>query len=367
MPAIYQTMPAIYLTDMSKCLPRSALSKASQPNHWRTARYESEEVSGTMIVTGGISNAPDVTYPLEMTGWHAIYVGYATAIHGETVATRVRLASDPCFTTIEDRELDGLEVMTLREVFWKYAELTGQDIVFGQHSKGVEPGMAAGIGRPGGVAYVKLEPLSQARIECVRADRADARTRKVIVSNDGGVVGARDATVQEDVLEQVQLYRNSDVGRIDYAVACGDQTQYPSRVGYNLHEINAAEEHTPFARALVENLRTLIGKGIVPHRVAMRHAHSMGMEFYYMFRMALGGAAAPLSQPSRLFAQRPDLRMVDRDATPLPKLSFAFAEVQQHMLDIMEEVIDDEVDGINICWMRGLPVIGYEQPVVDAF
>lgn len=103
MPAIYQTMPAIYLTDMSKCLPRSALSKASQPNHWRTARYESEEVSGTMIVTGGISNAPDVTYPLEMTGWHAIYVGYATAIHGETVATRVRLASDPCFTTIEGR------------------------------------------------------------------------------------------------------------------------------------------------------------------------------------------------------------------------------------------------------------------------
>ena len=41
--------------------------------------------------------------------------------------------------------------------------------------------------------------------------------------------------------------------------------------------------------------------------------------------------------------------------------------LQQRVLDLMEEVIDDEVDGINICWMRGLPVIGYEQPVVDAF
>ena len=358
-------MCTIYLTDMSKCLPQSALAQTLQPKHWQVAEYEAEGLSGTMVVVGRLSDAPDLRYLLDVKGWHAIHVGYSTQIHGERSSIRVRLKSDPCFTTITDDELDELDVMTLREVFWKYADLTGEEILFGQHRKGA--GSPTSGMQSGAVAYVKLEPLSDSQVKAIQADRADTSKRRIIASNDGGFVGWRNASTEEDILEQVELYRHSDVGRIDWSVVSGEITKYPSKIGNNLHERNGDEAGNAYGKAYIENLRTLIDKGLVPHKVGIKHAHSMGMQVYYMFRMAMGGAPPPHCPSSTLFLKRPDLHMLDRDGTPLPKLSFAFPEVQQQVLSLMDEVLDDEVDGINICWIRGLRVIGYEKPVAEAF
>ena len=358
-------MSAIYLTDMSKCLPESALAETLQPKHWQIAKYETEAFSGKMIVVGRLSDAPDVRYPLDVKGWHAIHVGYATQMHGESTSIRVRLKSDRCFATFTDDELDALDVMTLREVFWKYADLTGEEVLFAQHRKG--RGAPRSGMQSGAAAYVKLEPLSDEQVKAIQADRADTSKRRIIASNDGGFVGWRDANTEEDILEQVELYRHSDVGRIDWSVVSGEITKYPSKIGNNLHERNGDEAYNAYGKAYIENLRTLIDKGLVPHKVGIKHAHSLGMQVYYMFRMAMGGAPPPFCGSSTLFIERPDLHMLDRDGTPLPKLSFAFPEVQQHVLSLMDEVIDDEVDGINICWIRGLRVIGYEKPVVEAF
>ncbi|MDP6358887.1 MAG: hypothetical protein QF473_27460, partial [Planctomycetota bacterium] len=322
-----------YLSDMSKCLPQSAHCRSIRAGHWRLLEYESDEVSGTMMFAGPLTDVPDVSYPLDVEGWHAIYIGYATQIHGEHVAVKARLQSDPCFQTIADDELDGLEVMTIREVFWRYADLTGEQIVFRQHSRqaGI-PGIDGFGRRSGGVAFVKLEPLLDTQVTRIREDRADTSRRRVIVSNDGGCIGALNVTTEEDILEHVELYRNSDVGRIDWSVVSGEIAKYPSRIGDNLHERDSDVAFSAYGKAYVDNLRTLIDKGLIPHRVAMKHAHSIGMQFYYMFRMALGPSTGPL------FEQRPELCMVDRDGTHLPKLSFAFAEVQQRVLDLMQEV-----------------------------
>ncbi|MDP7741515.1 MAG: hypothetical protein QGF67_08750 [Lentisphaeria bacterium] len=352
---------AVYLSDMSKCLPQSALSRTPQSKHWRLVEYESATVSGTMMVAASLSDTPDVEYPLEVTGWHAVYIGYATQMHGEHSAFKARLKHDPCFVTIADDEPDGLEVMTMRETFWRYADLTGESIIIGQHTTQVGLPATGGGRHWGGVAFVKLEPLSESQVAAIQADRADPGRRNIIASNDGGFVGWRNATTESDILEQVELYRDSDVGRIDWSVVSGEITKYPSKIGDNLHERNTDEAASVYAKALVDNLRTLIDKDLVPHKVAMKHAHGMGMKFYYMFRMALGPSSG------NLFTDRPELCMLDRDGTRLPKMSFAFPEVRQCVLDLMEEVIDDEVDGINICWIRGLRVIGYEQPVIDAF
>ena len=355
---------AIYLTDMSKCTPASALSKTTKIGHWRLVEYESELTNGTMILAGPLTRAPDVTYPLNVTGWHAIYLGYFPP-HLSCVnlaAIKIKLTSDPCFVTIADKQMDGLDVVTMREVLWKYADLTGEQIVFGQQSKG-RPA-------PGAVAYLKLVPLTDQQVQAIQADRADRSKRKIIVSNDGGFVAGRQATTKQDIWEQLELYRHSDIGRIDWSVASGDITKYPSKIGWNLHERIAEHGFRPHDRDYVANLKTLIDKGLVPHKVAMQHAHGMGIEFYYMFRMGISSYAPPMDRPATnggMFSARPDLRKVARDGTPLPTLSYAFKEVRQRMLDIMAEVIDDEVDGINICWIRGMPSIGYEEPAAKAF
>lgn len=353
---------AIYLSDMSRCWPESALSTTPKAGHWHLLAYESETVSGKMIFAGPVTEVPDVSHRLDLSGWHEIHIGYATQLHGEHVAVKVRLSSDPCYHTIADDEADGLETMTIREVFWKHADLTGEQIFFRQPSRQVCIAGLDGPGRrPGGVAFVKLVPISEEAVADIQADRNDVSRRKIIVSNDGGFVGERMATTKEDILETVELFRHSDIGRIDWSVVSGEITKYPSNIGDNLHLRDGDVATSPYAKAYVDNLRTLIDQGLIPHKVAMQHAHAIGLQFYYMFRMALGSMSSPL------FEQRPDLCLVDRDGTRLSKLSFAFPEVQQRVLALMDEVLDDEVDGINICWIRGLRVIGYEPPVLEAF
>ena len=354
----------IYLTDMSKCTPQSALSTTASSGHWRLVEYGSAQMNGTMILAGPLTEAPDVTCPLNVKGWHAIHVGYWPPHLNcvELAAIKVRLKSDPCFVTISDDQMDGLDIVTMREVFWKAADLTGEDIVFGQQIKGKPC--------PGAVAYLKLEPLSDSQVQAIQADRADGSTRTIVGSNDGGFVGWKDATTEQDICEQVELYRHSDVGRIDWSVSSGDLTKYPSKIGANLHEHSLQARFRAYDRTYVQNLRTLIGKGLVPHKVAMKHAHSIGMQFYYMFRMGMGTMPPPMDrckEDGTFYNAHPEFRAVSRDGAPLTKLSYAFPEVRGRVLDIMREVLDDEVDGINICWIRGMPSIGYEEPVVEEF
>ena len=54
----------IYLTDMDRCQPASALHPEPGPGLWRTLEYEMDALSGVMIMAGPETAAPDVTYPL---------------------------------------------------------------------------------------------------------------------------------------------------------------------------------------------------------------------------------------------------------------------------------------------------------------
>tara|TARA_B100001013_G_scaffold282462_1_gene182414 strand:+ start:611 stop:2245 length:1635 start_codon:yes stop_codon:yes gene_type:complete len=348
-----------YLSDMSRCAPQSALSNTAKPNHWRLINYESDEVSGTMLAASPLTDAPDVTCPVDAGGWHDIYVGYWHPPIESRVAIKVRLKSDPYFTPIADDEDDELISSTLREAFWKSADLTGEDIVIGQQKKG--------IAFNGFIAYLRLEPLSDERVQEIRAERADTTTRIVTPTNDGGALLNGKMTTEADICEQIEIYRHSDIGRLDWAVCYGDMTNYSSEVGWNYYEDWHDDPPRVSDKLLSESVKSLIDKGLAPHKVAMKHAHSIGLQFHVMIRAGIGTFAPPMESTGGLFAERPDLRIIDRDGTPLPKLSYAYPEVRQRMLDIIREVADDEVDGINICWMRGVPCVGYEVPVAEEF
>lgn len=65
----------IYLADMSKCLPESALTKKPQRGRWRLLPYETETFSGVMLVAGRNTGAPEIRYPLSQKGWHRVSLG----------------------------------------------------------------------------------------------------------------------------------------------------------------------------------------------------------------------------------------------------------------------------------------------------
>ena len=351
----------IILSDMAACQPASALSRDVERGQWRMFDYESAEMSGTMLLVEPLADAPNVHLPLDVQGWHAIHVGYMYPQLNERTQIKVKLSSDPCFTSIADRQEDEMDTMTLREVFWKHADLTGEQVVFGQQTKGVP--------RAACVAYLRLVPLSRDQVEQVLADRADTSTRTIISSNDGGsFMTTKAPTEKEDIWEQIEPYRYSDVGRLDWAVCYGDMTNYPSKVGCNYFEERYRTHfNRPSSTREISSTQTLIGKGLVPYKVAMEYAHDIGIEFHLMFRMGIAKGWPLTAVGGGLYANHPELRQVARDGTPLPNLSYAFDEVADCMLGIIRESVTDDVDGINLCWIRGAPYIGYEKPVADAF
>ena len=139
---------AVYLTDMDRCLPGGAVSPEPKRGRWRTVGYESDELSGTMLVAWQETAAPDVVYPLEVSGLHAITIGawklkewYKGGAGG--VQVKAKLTGDDSFSvltmpTISEPEdpIGGWDDWTggewLGEVFWKVADLTGQQLTVGQ-------------------------------------------------------------------------------------------------------------------------------------------------------------------------------------------------------------------------------------------
>ena len=365
----------VILSDMSICKPASALSKIATKNHWTLFSYEAEEISGVIVGAGSMADAPDITLPLGVKGWYAIYLGYWNPHHdydGDTLV-RLKLTGDQCFRIITESNYLGAEAAPmmwdraeLKECFVREADLTDKELIFRQHKEG-RP-------RKSYIAYIKLVPLNEQQVESIKKDRADKDTRVLTASNDGiSFLYSKGCTTKEDILEQLEIYRYSDVGRVMWAFSYGDRTCYPTKVGSYLLSEASSEDITMTLSDKIcrQSLETLASKGIVPAQVALEHVHDMGLEFHAMFRMAMHGGVSPASggwDTNLITTRRPDLRMVTQDGTVLEKASYAFPEVQDHMLALIREVAENfDIDGVNLGLIRGPQFVAYEKPVIEDF
>ena len=361
------------LSDMRRCTPATALSTVHKKKHWTLIPYEADEVSGVMIGAGSVADAPEVTLPLGVSGWHAIYLGFWNPHHEYDGGTcvRLKLTGDPCFQALSDFNNDGAPAAPslwdgaeLQECFFRHADLTGKDLVIAQQSKG-EPKKAY-------AAYFKVIPLRRAEAVAIRKDRANRANRTLIATNDGAsFFYHKGCTTKEEILEQIELYRHSDIGKVAWAVSYGDKTNYPSKVGRRVTAKRANSDMTlsPSHNSLGECLDTLISQGVIPVQVALEHVHDMGLKFDAMFRMGIARDIPPCDACDEgLVADRPELRMVAKDGTPLEKASYAFPEVQEFMLSLIREVIENfDIDGVDLGWVRGPQFVGYETPFVEDF
>jgi hypothetical protein len=365
----------VTISDMSICKPSSALLNIAKKKHWTLIPYETEEGSGVMIGAGSMADAPDITLPLRVKGWYAIYLAYWNPHHdydGDTLV-KLKLTGDPCFRNISERNYHGVEAAPmmwdraeLKECFVRDADLTDRELTFGQHTKSLP--------RKSYIAYIKLVPLNELQVDLIKKDRANKDTRILTAANDGiSFLSSKGCTTREDILEQLELYRHSDVGKVMWAFTYGDRTNYPTKVGSFLASETSAEELTMYSgeKQWRQSLETLTSKGIVPSQVALEHVHDMGLEFHAMFRMAMNGDIFPAADgrdANLITTRRPELRMVTKDGTALEKASYAFPEVQDHMLALIREVAENfDIDGVNLGFIRGPQFVAYEKPVIEDF
>ena len=224
----------VYLADLDRCSPADGLSPAPALRRWRALLFTAEACAGTMLVAGPETAAPDVTYPLDVEGWHAISIGVYSEMHGESRALRARLTGEESFTYLATHPDEGtFQAERLLERFWKIADLTGQQIELGQVSPRVGSGDEAGsfVCTPANIAYIKLVPLSPAEVEAHLADEARTDRRRVFVHNDAhGYLWNGGPLTVEEIQREVAPFADSDVARIYWEAAVGDLTFYPSAI-----------------------------------------------------------------------------------------------------------------------------------------
>ena len=370
-----ETSTTFYLSDMSSCLPAEGLSQSARIDAWRLLPYTAEEVSGTLIHAASFVNAPEITLPLGTSGWHRIRLGIWQpnfGYDGKTVL-RVKLSGDAAFRPLHlPASADTQKDTFLREIYLGEADLTGRDLIIGK--------MTGLVGANASLAYVKLEAITPEEAEKIVADRAQRETRNLVATIDGmSYFHYGEFSRPDHLLEQIELYRHSDVAKVLWAVTFGDRTNFPTTgpgaifLGdQNRSAMAAAPAPNDYVRGeqqVYQALRRFADQGVIPHALAADHAHAMGLEFDLMLRLGILGDLGFLDLSGEgFFKTYPHCRQVLADGTVLDKASYAFDEVQDFTIAQMREALAGaDADGVNLCFVRGPHLLQYETPVLEAF
>ena len=368
---------ARYLTDMGVCTPVSALTAGHRKYRWQTVPYEAEGLSGTMIYSGPETDAPPVTLSLDASGWHAVFLGLYSNIHRATL--KARLTGDRGYTWFEREESEvgshdpvysgpsagRVDNYALDERFWKFADLTGQDVVFAPEAASSGP-------TPAYVAYVKLVPLSDAEVGAIRADRAsDAETKRLILMNDAfsEYVSLPHHDPRQTIWDWLEPYRDTDFKTLLWCACQGDAAHYPSRAAPIIGS-NTTDFPREIDRTIHESITDLSGRGVDSLREVIEFCHEAGIQVHVSNRMEAFQCSPPFEEffTGPLYEDHPEWRCVDLDGREIARMSYVYEGVRELVMDIFREYANDyDVDGVNPIFNRGAPFLLYEQPLVDGF
>jgi len=356
------------ISDMGKCVPSSALSASVKSAHWKVIPYELiDGTKGQTLWASMETGAPVVKLPLGVSGWHAVYVGLFRTAHTPCMCW-LKLDGDVAPQPRRAGPLTGY--WGIEEVFYKAAELKeASNLHISQQSAATAWSVWNKGGLGCGVAYVKLVPLTRDEIATIHTDRSERSNRRLAATCDGfSNISTYRPTTAEDILKEIDLFRDTDFGTLLLHVGGADQVSYPSQYGSQFGQ-GMDDFVTIDQRYYAEACRILAEKKLNSTKVLIDGAHEVGMKVHVGIRPALWSYFEPLTDffESPFYRKHPEWRTVDRDGTPVARMSWAVPEVRKHLLDILREAIGFGADGAHIVFNRGFPLVLYEPPFLERF
>ena len=369
----------VMIADLTRCEPRSAISKEQKPDHWYQIPYATQNgIEGIMVAKGELSRPPDLHLELPVSGWHAIYLGIYPGADASSFLPKVKLSDQPTFETViasslgHRRAPDGTPLSpgplpgatyALEEFFWKSAELQGQQLDL-SHAKYIIPTTVQ-------IAFVRLVPMTDEEVEEYRGSFGRPDTRILAVEDDGQGPTLFGAETLEAVVESFELesLRDTDVGKLFLGTAGlgAGSTLYPSRAGTPIG-LGVKEMATAVGQRAADCLGDFIARGEDPLKPVVDYANGMGIDVYLGFRMGTMATPPPSwCQGVPFWVEHPELRCQDREGNTVPRLSMAYPEVRRFYVELFEELVEYGVKGVQAIYTRRPPFVLFEPPVVESF
>ena len=180
----------VYITDLSAVEPADAVGSVPAFHRWRAMDYTAGDLSGQLLLAGPETAAPDVTLDLNASGWHSVSLGLMPppGYEGAPLKVLARLSGDttPTMLTAEAGHPDRGHDLRIVDLYWRSADLTGQQLVLGQPQWQTAPVDAVGAWRSEivRIAYIKLVPLTDAETAEALAERQRGETRQLFAHQD---------------------------------------------------------------------------------------------------------------------------------------------------------------------------------------
>lgn len=311
-----------------------------------------------MLTAGYMNRVPDVIYPLKEEGWYGIWVGVYSPDDLE-VRFELRLTGDRFPRTASARRYMYAAYGWIQEEFWKYADLTGQQIVVSKPEKSRAY-----------LVYVKVKPLAEEEVEEVKMDRRQLETKVCgVVCDLSGALGGDGPPYTPDRVQRIlDPYIGTDFRKFCWWAMDGERCLYHTRVGTVMGE-GQTRFFIPLYKYEAEFMAASLREGWDPLRVAVDYAHEKGLELWINFRMAHTYALGQYDDnfTGRFQMEHQNLRCVDRNGNPNPHLSYAYGEVRAYKTALLKEQAEYGVDGVYLDFTSGPPYVLYEQPLIDGF
>lgn len=322
--------------------------------------YETETVSGVMLAMGGRASVPPAAVPLECRGRYKIYIALFSGFY-QMPEVRIKLDHEQSFQKLSLRRTNHEEfydsAVSIYEVFWKEADLNGNSLVF--------DGSLLSGELPSAIAYIRLEEIEDKQF------LPKTRIPVAITADGWGAFGYCPHQKSEDLLVNFeQIPRDLNIKLLFWGNGVGDWCNYPTKIGnYFSKYTSPIDIRADDMNILQRNAQIWQKQSWDSMAIVREYARQRGWEFHVYIRMQGFGVLYPKGMlvQSDFFAAHPEYYCRDKQGVPVCKLSYAYPAVQEHMLALIEEILTYQPDGICLNFTRGLPMVLYEDVLVEQY
>lgn len=356
------TRSSVFFTDLTRSKPAGAMSIRHQKGKWQALGYKTAEISGRMIYADPESEVPSLTFSLQLSGWHAVFIGLPP-VEAPLAFVKLKLSSDRDFTIFQLNRSIG---DALEEGFWTVADLTTQSLIIEQAGYGRESYAA-------GFAYLRCLPLTSAEVEDWRRATTHTDTKRLVAFNDGhGLFYLGITRSKEDLRMWMEPLRRGDFSHLVYGALDLDVAQFPARIATTFGS-GISSFPTRGDRVFAEVLQDWARRGDNPLTVVRETAREIGLKLSLAVRMNYLKGPSYDELFGRFYWDNPDLALLDKNGEPggisfgSRAVSYAHQVVQQRMREVIKELAQFEPDGIHLLFTRFPPFIGYEPAATELF
>lgn len=230
----------VMLRDFARCFPHSAVVSENVKGKWWLRPYRTAGNDAKMLCVEQRDKAnndphdciaPTLTYPVQLEGVYDIWVGTYRPICGGGMD--IKLTRDKVFGTVDPWEEEIRQwpprkdqIDKLVEMFWKTADVTGQDIHLRQ-PKGTYQSNWWGLCNAH-CAYIKLVRRDPAEVERETAALRQAERKGVVLDRDGmSYIWMWGTEAIDCVLQQIEQFQYGNVEALNWCIGSTFWANFP--------------------------------------------------------------------------------------------------------------------------------------------